>query len=740
MAMVLPGCGTTGMVGEPISVHMLIRNNDARLEIGDYVGNQLEDLGFTVTRQYGTGSNLGPIWQGDPTTGVWNIYTAAWINTAVPRDEGSNFGFFFCPLGDPSSPLWSAYTPTEEFLAASTSLWNNDFGSMDEREVLFEEALPASMEDSSRVFLDDRTSFAPLQADIAVAADAYGGIEGTRLWGTTLHYEDASGTPLLPAWDGGASALTVKVALEDLLVQPWNGIGGSNWAFDQFPITGTSESGFEYDVRDGLCWPGVAEKAEVVVQAGLPVSQGDDSKSWLSFSNSPSAIAVPATAWADWDAETQEWIPAGPGVTAKTKTVVYYPTGTFGRPLHDGSTLSAGDFMLYAILQFDRANPDSAIYDSAVVPVLQAFMEHFKGVEFDFTTPGYDLVVTTYDDLVQLDAELIARGNSWFPRGAMIGGNDLGPWIWHNVALGILAEQDLELAFSQSKSEANTIEWLSFISGPSLSVLSGYLTDVLTSGNPNYAFIPYDGVLGDYITQAEALERYTNLKNFYDTYGHFWVASGPFYLTAVDTTGKKLELTAFEDYAIDGSKFFFEVDPEPVNPPAHNGAWIDKLTLEIEATHEAGISRLQSGDIDIYAAGLADADLFETVKADSNLHYYMSAGLFDEMTFNPVGPFFPGSGKLNPFALDAVREALNWAIDRDYIVGEIWTGMGYARYTCVGTKTGDYINRYPALLASIETDYQYDFARADAAIEEAMLTIPGVTREADGKYYYTEPA
>jgi len=737
LAMVLSGCGTTGLVGEPVTVHMLIRNNDQRLDIGDYVGNQLEDLGFTVTRQYGTGSTLGPIWQGDPTTGVWNVYTGAWINTAVPRDEGSNFGFFMTPLGDPSSPLWGAYTTTEDYLDVATTLWNNAFCTMDERKAVFETALPLSLEDSSRVFLDDRASFTPLRKNIFAAADAYGGIEGSRLWAPTLHFVDASGTPVLPAWDGGAAPLTVKIALEDLLVQPWNGIGGSNWAFDQFPLTGTSESGFEYDPRDGLVWPGVASKAELVVGPCCPVSQSDTSKSWLTVTTSASEIPVPTTAWADWDAVAQEWIPAGPGVTAKTKTVVYYPTGTFGRPLHDGSTLSAGDFMLYAILQFDRAKADSAINDPAVAPVFEAFMEHFKGVEFSFTTPGYDLVVTTYDNLFQLDAELMAGGNSWFPRGPHIGGNDLGPWIWHNLALGILAERDLKLAFSQSKSEAKSIEWLSFISGPSLSTLSGYLDAVLASGNPDYAYIPYKGVLGAYITQAEALQRYQNLKAFYNANGHFWVATGPFYLKAVDTTGKKLELNAFQNYPVDGSKWFFIMGKSA--GPAHNGAWVDKVTVEIEAVHEAGISRLQSGDLDVYAAGLADADLFETVKADSNLHYYLSAGLFDELTFNPSGPFFPGSGKLNPFAIHAVREAMNWAVDRDYIVGEIYGGMAYARYTCIGTKTGDYINRYPALMKQMESKYDYDFAKADAAIEAAMLAITGVTREGDGKYYYTAP-
>jgi hypothetical protein len=442
----------------------------------------------------------------------------------------------------------------------------------------------------------------------------------------------------------------------------------------------------------------------------------------------------------------QNWTTAGPGVTAKTKTVVYYPTGTFGRPLHDGSTLSAGDFMLYAILAFDRAKTASLIYDPDYVATFNAFMDHFKGVEFDFsrTGEGYDLVVTTYDDLVYMDAELIARGNSWFPTGPIVGGNNLGPWIWHNLALGILAEQDGELAFSQSKATANDIEWLSFISGPSLGILASHLADVQNLASPDYRFIPYAGVLSTYIDNTEIDARYSNLDTFYDTYNNFWVASGSFFLSAVDTTGKKLELDAFQNYPDSGSKWLFLVDSDgktpgqqvPNSPPVHNGAWVDKVTLEIE-THQAAVTRLQNNELDVYAAGLADPDLFDTVDADANLHYYMNAGLFDELTFNPVGPFFPATGKLNPFAIPEVREAMNWAVDRAYIVGEIFGGMAYERYTCVGTQTGDYINRYPALMAATEADYAYDFAAADAAIETAMLAINGTTRHTDGKYFYT---
>jgi peptide/nickel transport system substrate-binding protein len=739
LGVILVGCGGGGGGPQPVTINMLIRNNDLRLEIGDYVGNQLQTLGFTVTRQYGTSGQLGPIWKGDPRLGLWGVYTGAWISTAVSRDEGSNFGVFYTPLGAQAT-LWDYYEPTDEFYEVASKLFTNDFSNMSARQALFEQAVPMSMEDSVRVWLDDRASFTPLRQNVATAYDAYGGIEGSFLWAPTIQYRYGNGTPVLPAWDGGTNGtLTVKVALEGLLDDPWNPVMGSNWAFDQFPIRSTCDNGFEYDVRDGLTWPHIASKADVIAQTGLPISQGVNSTGWLNLTTSLGPIAVPTTAWADWDAATQTWINAAANTTAKTKTVVYYPPGTFGRALHDGSTLSAGDFLVYAIMQFDRAKTASTIYDVSYVPQFEAFMDHFKGVTFNFTVPGYDLVVTTYDDLYYMDAELIARGNSWFPTGSTVSGLNLGPWVWHNLALGILAERDSVLEFSQSKADALDTEWLSFIAGPSLAILNNYLTNVTTPANPDYRFLPYRNIVGPYVNNATVDARYQNLKNWYGNYTNFWIGSGPFYLSTLNTLGKTLELNAFQNYPDAGNRWFFMMTPVPVTPPTHNGAWVDKVTCEVETDHTAGVTRVQSNNIQVYAAGLTEPDLLTTVQGDPNLHYYLSAGLFDELTFNPSGPFFPATGKLNPFAIPEIREAMNWAVDRDYIVGEIYGGSAYARYTCVGTQTGDYINRYPALFAATEADYPYDFALANSTIYAAMMAINGTTYT-DGKYYYEPPA
>jgi len=500
------------------------------------------------------------------------------------------------------------------------------------------------------------------------------------------------------------------------------------------------DDALEYDIRDGLVWPHHIDRAEVTVVNTLPVLDVHSGhEGWLTLNRVEGPISVPETAWADWDAGTQSWIEAGTGKTALTKTVVYYPEGTFNITLHDGSKMDEGDFLLHAVMLFDRGKEDSAIYDEGYAEELDAFLSHFKGVEFDFDEEGYDLVVTTYDDLWLLDPELIAMGNTWYPSSFLSA--NLGLLVWHNLALAMLAEADGEMAFDRYKAMGMEKEWTNFVAGPCLDTLQGYLTRVLDSEDELYGYIPYESVLGTYISEAEALTRYNNLQAWKTARGHFWVGNGPFYVYSVDTTNDICDLRRFDGYDDDGTRWFFMMNPVPTDPPAHTGAWVDKITIEVVPPAQA-IAKLGTGDLDVYAFSLIDEDLKMIVEANPDLWYYQSIGSFNEITLNPAGPVFSGTGKFNPFAIREVREALNKALDRDVIVATCMGGNAYPRYTCLASPDTGFADsvRYQDYIAAIEEEYAYDFDAADAAIEAALTAIEGVERDEDGRYYYTPPA
>ncbi len=521
--------------GEPIVLIMLIRTEDNRRPIGDYFANQLESVGFTVDRQYKTRSEASPIWgQSDPAEGQWHIYTAGNINTQIARDEGTNFSGYYTPRAG-SSPIYQAYTPSPEFDEAALALESNQFNSLEERRQLFETALRLSMEDSVRIFVVDEASFSPRINTLSVASDLAGGAQGSLVWGQTLRLGDS---------EGG----TARIAQPGILVDPWNPLAGSNWIYDSMPQRGTSDNGVIADPYTGLAWPQRLERAEVVAKEGLPMTKTLD---WVDLSTQPE-VQVPADAWIDWDAANQKFITVGEkypdGLTTNTKVTVYYPADLFDTVTwHDGSPLSAADFVMNIIQVFDSAKPESEIYDEATVPATEGFLSHFKGVRIVSTSP---LVIETYDDTYQLDAETLVSGFSLYPNPTWWPQYAYGEAPWHTIAIGYLAEANKELAFSTDKAGALEVEWMNFVSGPSLDILKKYLDQA--SGE---SFIPYAETLGQYITADEAKARYENLDTFYGEHNHFWVNTGPFVLDKVFPVEGTLTLKRYESYPDNAAKW-----------------------------------------------------------------------------------------------------------------------------------------------------------------------------------------
>lgn len=510
--------------GKPVTIIDLVRSEDKRKDIGIYFDGQLEKLGFTVDEQIKTRKEAGPIWQEEKEALVtcnWNAYTAGWISTAISRDEGNMFAQY--NMGDIQQlPLFYAYEPDDAYKAIMTKLQTNDFKDMTERDALFVQALNDSMTQSWQgVMVVDTISFSPYSSKITVASDLAAGIGGTSLWPFTLQ---------ITGQVGG----TVKIAQSGVLVQPWNPVAGSNWIDDAMPQKGTMDGGIVFDPYTGLARPQRIESATLDAVKGLPIRKSLD---WVTL-NFVDSIDVPADAWCDWDAVAQTWIPCGDGKTAKTKSTVVYPSSLWTTKWHDGSPVSMGDFMLFMILQWDLAKPDSKVYDESLASGLDIFMSHFKGVKITSTDP---LTIETYDDLYALDAENSI--STWYPSGYVTNIYAFGTAAWHNMALALLAEEAGETAFSTSKSGAAQIEYLSMVSGPSMAFLKAHLD---TAQAENY--IPYAPTMGQYVTADEATSRYTNLQAWYAAHGHFWLGTGVFYLDKVFPVEGTLVEKRFADY------------------------------------------------------------------------------------------------------------------------------------------------------------------------------------------------
>jgi len=510
--------------GEPVVLIGLIRVEDERLEIGDYFSNLLEDVGFTVDRQYKTSAEASPCWlQSDPAGGCFHFYTGGWVSTAISRNAQYNFGDYYTPIGW-GVPLWQAYQPSEEFLAVSQALYDSDYTSTEERRDLMAQALTLSLEDSVRVYLKDDTGIAPLRSDLSLASDLSGSVYGSWLWALTLKYDDMVG--------GSAT-----IAMPSMMTEPWNPIAGSNWVYDMMVMRGMQSPAVVPDPFTGVYVPNRLAKAEIYIESGLPVELNMD---WATL-EFVDEIVVPDDAWAEWDAENQVFVTAAERFTetqtAKSKVVMYYEDDYFDKMTwHDGSPMTIADHVMYMIMQFDRAKEASAIYDESYVPDFESFISTFKGWRIVSENP---LIIEYYTDGYGLDAE----NNVTNFRAACPENYDQGSAAWHNLTLGVRAEAAGEAAFSSNKADVLEVEYMSYIAGPALEILKAQLDAAQAEG-----YIPYEPTLGQYITADEAAARYSNLQEWFRRRGHFWLSTGPLYMEKAFPVEGTVILQRYEDY------------------------------------------------------------------------------------------------------------------------------------------------------------------------------------------------
>ena len=79
---------------------------------------------------------------------------------------------------------------------------------------------------------------------------------------------------------------------------------------------------------------------------------------------------------------------------------------------------------------------------------------------------------------------------------------------------------------------------MGFLGGPSLEILQENLAEAAAEN-----FIPYEPTMGEFVTADEAAARYANIQAFFEEYGHFWIATGPYILDDVFLVEETITLT-----------------------------------------------------------------------------------------------------------------------------------------------------------------------------------------------------
>ena len=162
--------------------------------------------------------------------------------------------------------------------------------------------------------------------------------------------------------------------------------------------------------------------------------------------------------------------------------------------------------------------------------------------------------------------------------------------------------------------------------------------------------------------------------------------------------------------------------PPPLPDLRTTGPWLDAIVISAEPSAAAAVRKLEANDIDIWLLGaMTDPDLYERILTHTGIRHEFSYGAFTELTFNVAGPYLY-DGTFNPFSDPELREAFNWLIDRDYLIGEFLRGMGTPIYALAGTAFPEY-DRYPDLFRDIEKYYAHNPERARDVIHDRMKAL-----------------
>jgi len=136
---------------------------------------------------------------------------------------------------------------------------------------------------------------------------------------------------------------------------------------------------------------------------------------------------------------------------------------------------------------------------------------------------------------------------------------------------------------------------------------------------------------------------------------------------------------------------------------------------------------LKAGDIDYYLYGLRPSQAAALKDVPGIDLYYVPGGLVD-IILNPA-PY--AEDKLNPLSLKEVRLALNYIMNRDYVVNEIYKGYASPMVTFLSSYDPDYVTIYD-IIAKYEFGYNPELANT---LVTAALTKAGATK-VGGKWTY----
>lgn len=156
------------------------------------------------------------------------------------------------------------------------------------------------------------------------------------------------------------------------------------------------------------------------------------------------------------------------------------------------------------------------------------------------------------------------------------------------------------------------------------------------------------------------------------------------------------------------------------------GELVKEINMEVRTSRSTGIGDTAEGTLDVFIQGVAGRQ-FEGISEEmrEKLGRMRSAGSYNNLYFNPAATDkytaeSGGTRKFNPYSIREFRYAMNWLVDRQKIVEEMYDGYAEVRPTSVAKSVSTYDQYVQPVVQGHEITPSGDFEKAKSMITEAL--------------------
>ena len=476
-----------------IEIKIFIRSDDpVRKSIGEILSVELENLGFTVKKDYGDLNKAFVVVYGsNPADMNWNLYTEGWGRSAFVKYDSIGLGQMYSPwfsnmpgFNDPS--YWNYENKKLDEL--TQEIYKGDFETAEKRSQLIQEAVIEGINESVRIFLASKVDQYVVNQNVEGVINDLGAGVPSRFTPINVKTNDEK----------------LTIGVKQIYQGAWNPIMGLTdtysrhiWGIISDPIT------FKH--------PFTGETFPVRAQWEVETSVLNEK------------IKVPIESKI-WNPSLQEWDNVPTNTLATSKVTFDFEFSNW----HNGESMDMNDILhsLYFTMEWGIQTD-----------------ENDKTFDTEFT-PRAAQSIQTIIAVNQLDEDTIeVYVNYWH-----FDENEIAEWaaLWTPVPWEITSAMekaviDGKVSFSRSGATSKNVNWLSLIVPKDAEIIKENLEEY-----KNNNFIP-NSLKQNGNEQNYYENRYNSSIKWIEEKNHAVISNGPFYLQSYFPESRTITVKTFED-------------------------------------------------------------------------------------------------------------------------------------------------------------------------------------------------